>query len=138
MWVLVGYLGLIIFMLVFPATFDGLSELGTFSKYIAGIAFYGILLGTFLGYSFSSRQLKVSQNLLEQYRHRSIVSETIENIVAAVIKTKNGEEDSTSITQDELKELVRVAALAMFENRPIGHLSAKENTNPLMEIVNNK
>lgn len=131
--VLLAY-GVAIFLVATKAIlFDGLSSLNGFSKYIVGFTFYGVLAGAFLGYGFAARQLKVSQNLLEQYRHRSIVAKTIENIVGAVIRAKGGEDDgSTNITQNELNELVRVAALAMFEHRSIGYLSTKEGNGGLL------
>ena len=112
-----------------------LSTIQGLGKYLMGLTFYGFLLGVFLGYSFCTRQLKIHQNLLEQYRHRAVVARTIEGVVGAVVRSQADNAD-TEITQQELQELVKVAAIAMFEYRPIGHLSAKESTSPIMEVVN--
>ncbi|MBI5357230.1 hypothetical protein HZB74_00015 [Candidatus Saccharibacteria bacterium] len=106
-----------------------------------GLTFYGFLGGVFLGYSNANRQLKIHQNLLEQYRHREIVAKTISGVVSAVIKTKEGNaspEEQTEIEKEELQQLVKVAASAMFEYRTIGHLSAKEGNSILSELINSR
>ncbi len=120
------------------ADYNGALSSG-FSKYFLGLTLYGLLGGVFIAYSYANKQLKVHQNLYEQYRHRAVVAETIEGIIAAVIKTKNGTlpagETPSVIEQSQLETLVRVAATAMFENRPIGHLSTKEATGGLLGEV---
>ncbi len=112
-----------------------------FGKYFIGLTLYGVITGVYIGYAYSVRQLKVNQNLLEQYRHRSIVAKTIEGVVLAVIKTKEetaapGEE---SVLRDEdLEQLVKVAATSMFEYRPIGHLSTKEGTSVISDLLSGR
>lgn len=112
-----------------------------FGRYFIGLTLYGVLAGMFLGYSYASRQLKIHQNLLEQYRHREIVSKTISGVVSAVMKSKSGTatpEEQTDIDKEELQQLVKVAASAMFEYRTIGHLSAKEGNSILSELINSR
>lgn len=112
-----------------------------FGKYFVGLTLYGVLAGVYIGYAYAVRQLRVHQNLLEQYRHRAIVAKTIEGVVLAVIKTKEGtmEPGQESVLRDEdLEQLVKVAATSMFEYRPIGHLSTKEGTSILGELFNSR
>lgn len=98
-----------------------------FGKYFIGLTFYGVLAGVYMGYAFASRQLKVHQNLLEQYKHRSVVAKTIEGVIYTVVKSKdNPEAADSSIREKDLELLVQVAATSMFEYRPIGHLSTRE------------
>jgi hypothetical protein len=126
---------------IFKISSDLDQVLNGFGKYFIGLTLYGILAGIYIGYAFSVKQLKVHQNLLEQYRHREIVAKTIEGIVLAVIKTKEGtiESGQESVLRDQdLEQLVKVAATSMFEYRPIGHLSTKEGTSILGDLLNTK
>jgi hypothetical protein len=114
------------------------ATLSGFGKYFIGLTLYGALAGIYIGYGFSVKQLKVHQNLLEQYRHRAIVAKTIEGIVLAVIKTKEGTSgpgEESQIRDEDLEQLVKVAAASMFEYRPIGHLSTREGTSILNDII---
>lgn len=135
------FLYMLIVTIIFLSKVDITNDINGFGKYIMGLTFYGFLGGVFLGYSNANRQLKIHQNLLEQYRHREIVAKTISGVVSAVIKTKEGNaspEEQTEIEKEELQQLVKVAASAMFEYRTIGHLSAKEGNSILSELINSR
>jgi len=113
-----------------------------FSKFFIGLTIYGLLGGIFIGYSHANKQLKVHQNILEQYRHRAIVAKTIEEIITAVAKTKSNELDTdespSKINDEQLKQLVDIAAKAMFEGKATGYLSTNESTGIISELLNIK
>ncbi|QQS69222.1 hypothetical protein IPP75_04875 [Candidatus Saccharibacteria bacterium] len=121
-----------------------LSDIGSLQgigKYFLGLTFYGALLGVYIGYSFVVRQLKVSQNLLEQYHHRAVVAKTVEGVVVAVAKTRDGTaapDEQSALRDEDLKTIVQTAAVSMFEYRPIGHLGGKESPSILSELISNK
>lgn len=120
---------------IFKVSSNEPANLTGFSRYFLGLTLYGVLAGVFIGYSYSTRQLKIHLNLLEQYRHRAVVAKTIEGVISAVVKTKEGAMpagEESVIDQNQLDQLVASAASAMFEYRPIGHLSTKEGNSSIL------
>jgi len=90
-------------------------------------AFLGFVLVPSLGYATSNRNYRIYSNLLEQYRHRETVAQTLQGILRSIAEN----EDNRDIRQS----LAAVAAVAMFELKTVGHLTKNTDTGfPLSEI----
>jgi hypothetical protein len=86
-----------------------------------------LLLIPSLGYAFSNKNYRIYANLLEQYRHREVVAETLTGIIATL-----GNDPSNA---DIRQQLTAVGAQAIFEQKNIGHLSKHENEGMFAEIT---
>lgn len=99
------------------------------TQLFAKIAVYlAVLLIPTLGYSFANKNYRIYSNLLEQYRHREVVAETIQGILAK----PRGDDADEAVR----KELANVASTALFEQKTVGHLSKNEgNSVSLLDIA---
>lgn len=80
-----------------------------------------------LGFAKISKELKVQQNLLEQYRHRYISAASLQLILAS---------DSNSLFEPEDRRVVvQQAAEALFQMKNTGYLSKNDNSSPLVEVM---
>jgi len=86
-----------------------------------------LLLIPSLGYAFSNKNYRIYANLLEQYRHREVVAETLTGIIATL-----GNDPSNA---DIRQQLTTVGAQAIFEQKNIGHLSKQDNGGMFAEIT---
>ena len=90
--------------------------------------FIGLILVPSLGYAFANRNYRIYANLLEQYRHRATVAQTIQGILRYV--------DESEANKDIRVSLPTVAAVAMFEMKNVGHLSKRDaDTLPMAEVL---
>ena len=90
--------------------------------------FIGLILVPSLGYAFTNRNYRIYANLLEQYRHRATVAQTLQGILRYT--------DETQANADIRISLVTVAAVAMFEMKNVGHLSKRDgDTLPMAEVL---
>lgn len=90
--------------------------------------FLGLILVPSLGYAFASRNFRIYSNLLEQYRHRATVAQTLQGILRSI--------DEGDMNKDIRVSLTTVAAVAMFEMKNVGHLTKREgDTLPVGEIL---
>ena len=77
-------------------------------------------------YISANKNYRIYANLTDQTKHRAVVAKTIRTIVL---------DDKLDEKEEKYKqELVAIAAKAMFELKPIGHISKKEGASPLVEI----
>lgn len=99
------------------------------TQIFAKIAIYAaVLLIPTIGYSFANKNFRIYCNLLEQYRHREVVAETIQGILAK----PRGDDTDEAVR----KELANVASVALFEQKTVGHLSKNEaNSASLFDIA---
>lgn len=89
------------------------------TQIFAKVAIYAaVLLIPTIGYSFANKNFRIYSNLLEQYRHREVVAETIQGILAK----PRGDDTDEAVR----KELANVASVALFEQKNVGHLSKNE------------
>lgn len=90
--------------------------------------FIGLILVPSLGYAFANRNYRIYANILEQYRHRATVAQTIQGILRYV--------DESEGNKDIRVSLATVAAVAMFEMKNVGHLSKRDgDTLPTGEVL---
>ncbi len=90
--------------------------------------FIGLILVPSLGYAFANRNYRIYANILEQYRHRATVAQTIQGILRYV--------DESESNKDIRVSLATVAAVAMFEMKNVGHLSKRDgDTLPTGEVL---
>ncbi|HSX16065.1 MAG TPA: hypothetical protein VLF40_04705 [Candidatus Saccharimonadales bacterium] len=95
-----------------------------FAKIATYVALFAI---PSLGYSFANKNYRIYSNILEQYRHRAIVAKTIQGVL------KQEHDDST---KDIRQQLTAVAAIAMFEQKTIGHLTKNEaNSTSVLDLI---
>ena len=99
------------------------------TQLFAKIAIYvAVLLIPTIGYSFANKNYRIYCNLLEQYRHREVVAETIQGILAK----PRGDDTDEAVR----KELANVASIALFEQKTVGHLSKNEaNSASLFDLA---
>lgn len=93
---------------------------------IIGIKFATALLFGSL-YVTANKNYRIYSNLIDQIKHRAVVAKTIRSIV---LDEKLGEKE-----EKYKQELVAIAAKAMFELKTVGHLTKKDGSSPLVEIV---
>lgn len=95
----------------------------------AKISIYiGLILVPSIGYAFANRNYRIYSNLLEQYRHRATVAQTLQGILRYVDESENNKDIRMSLTT--------VAAVAMFEMKNVGHLTKRDgDTLPVGEII---
>ncbi|MEK7594075.1 MAG: hypothetical protein AAB436_00335 [Patescibacteria group bacterium] len=90
--------------------------------------FLGIILVPSLGYAFANRNYRIYSNLLEQYRHRATVAQTLQGVLRYI--------DDKEENKDIRVSLTTVAAVAMFEMKNVGHLSKRDgDTLPTGEVL---
>lgn len=95
-------------------SFTGIN--GWFAKIGLWLPGIGILS---VGYSFATKNYRIYNNMLDQYKHRRAVARTAQGIILGVSGT--AEEDR------ELRSaMAAAAASALFEHKTTGHLSKKE------------
>ena len=90
--------------------------------------FVGLVLVPSLGYAFANKNYRIYSNLLEQYRHRATVAQTLQGILRSISEGEDNKDIRMSLTA--------VAAVAMFELKNVGHLSKRDGeTLPMAEIL---
>lgn len=114
---------------IFGIDFNKLRPQHNDTQIFAKVSVYlAVLLIPTLGYSFANKNFRIYSNLLEQYRHREVVAETIQGILAR----PRGDDTDEAVR----KELANVASTALFEQKTVGHLSKNESSSAsLMDIV---
>jgi len=90
-------------------------------------AFLGFLLVPSLGYASANKNYRIYSNLLEQYRHRATVAQTLQGILRSIAEG----EDNKDIRQS----LAAVAAAALFELKAVGHLTKSDGGLPFSEVL---
>ena len=96
---------------------DNLAEI--ISIKVAIIAFFGTLFGT------ANKNYRIYANLYDQTRFRSVVSKTIQSIIL----------DDKRISEPNRAILLTVAAQSLFEMKANGHLTKKDSSSPVNDLL---
>jgi hypothetical protein len=105
---------------------NGIANLISSDYIIAKISIYiGFIVVPSLGYSFANKNYRIYSNLLDQYKQRATVAQTLQGILRNI--------DETDRNKDIRVNLVSVAAVAMFEMKNIGHLTKHDNDSSIID-----
>ena len=119
--VISGYLFVVCILIIFVVLY--LTKTVSFSIE-AGVAKLVLAAALWYGLSFIVKNYNVNSHLAAVNRHRAAIARTLEDFLASNPQQKAA--------------MLRNATEAMFKNAPIGFISKaeKENTNPVLQIVN--
>ncbi len=107
---------------------SGVANLLSSDYIVVKIGIYlGVIAIPTLGYSFANKNYRIYSNLLDQYKHRATVAQTLQGIL------RNVEESEQN--KDIRVNIVSVAAVAMFEMKNMGHLTKKDGDSSVLDSL---